>query len=103
MTRSGGSETIGYISPTDIEWAEGTSGTSGFGVTAEGGQAPATFDNSGTSAQEYESIVTALTIASNTTPTNGADTTVIFRVQVDATTPAGDYTGNVNYTVLPNF
>ena len=36
------------------------------------------------------------------TPTNGADTTVIFRVQVDATTPAGDYTGNVNYTVLPN-
>ena len=103
MTRSGGSETIGYVS-SDTEWAEGGGGTSGFGVSAEGTQAPSSFNDDGNgSALEYEPISSSLTIASASAPTNGTNTTVIFRVQVDATTPAGDYAGNVNYTVLPNF
>ena len=103
MTRSGGSDTIGYLS-ADTKWVEGGGGTSGFGVSAEGTQAPSTFNDDGdVNALEYEPINSSLTIASNGSPTNGTDTTVIFRVQVDATTPAGDYAGNVNYTVLPNF
>ncbi|MCH7655705.1 MAG: hypothetical protein IIC95_06930 [Chloroflexi bacterium] len=102
MTRSGGSETIGYVA-SDVEWVEGIGGTAGFGVSAEGGHAPASFDTDTNSALEYEPISSSLVIASNSAPTNGADTTVIFRVQVDATTPAGDYSGSVNYTVLPNF
>ena len=102
MTRSGGSETIGYVA-SDVEWVEGSGGTEGFGVSAEGGHAPASFDTDTNSALEYEPISSSLVIASNSAPTNGADTTVIFRVQVDATTPAGDYSGSVNYTVLPNF
>lgn len=102
MTRSGGSETIGYVA-SDVEWVEGIGGTEGFGVSAEGGDAPASFDTDTNSALEYEPISSSLVIASNSAPTNGADTTVIFRVQVDATTPAGDYSGSVNYTVLPNF
>ena len=102
MTRSGGSDTIGYVT-SDVEWVEGSGGTSGFGVSAEGGHAPASFDTNTNSTLEYEPISSSLTIASNSAPTNGADTTVVFRVQVDATTPAGDYVGSVNYTVLPNF
>ena len=106
MTRSGSpSDTIGYVSGNP-EWDE--SSTSGFGVAAEGGEAPSfagagDFDDDDDSTLDYEPIVSALTVSSSSVPTNGADTTVIFRVQVDATTPAGDYTGDVNYTVLPNF
>ncbi len=111
MIRSGGSETIDYISDAgnenaeNIEWAEGGGDpTSGFGVSADGGHAPTSFDDDGSGGTlEYFDLVDALVVASNSTPTNGADTTVVFRVQVDATTPAGDYTGDVNYTVLPNF
>ena len=93
---------MGYVA-SDVEWVEGIGGTEGFGVSAEGGHAPASFDTDTNSALEYEPISSSLVIASNSAPTNGADTTVIFRVQVDATTPAGDYSGSVNYTVLPNF
>ena len=103
MIRSGGSETIGYVA-SDTVWVEGSGGTSGFGVAAEGGHAPTSFDdNPADSALEYEPIASSLTVATNGTPTNGVDTTVVFRVQVDATTAAGDYTGDISYTVLPNF
>ena len=97
MTRSGGSETIAYVSGTPT-WTEGASGTAGFGVSADGGDAPGSF-----SGLTYFPISSSLTIASDSAPTLGADTTVLFRVQVQATQAAGDYTGNVNYTVLPNF
>ena len=44
-----------------------------------------------------------MTLASVNAPTAGVDTMVVYRVQVNVTQAAGDYTGTINYTVLPNF
>jgi hypothetical protein len=100
LTRVGGGATIAYVS-SDIEWTEGS--TLGLGVSASGAQAPADFDTEPNSTLEYFPIASALTIASASAPTSGVDTLVVFRAQVDATQAAGDYSGTINYTVLPNF
>ncbi len=103
MTHNGAGASIGYTTGGPLEvWAEGTTGTEGFGVTATGGHAPASFDTGG-GALGYTAIDSALIIASTSGAALGSDTTVVFRVQVDATAAAGDYSGNVTYTVLPNF
>jgi len=100
MTRSGGSEIVGYVSASPTDWVEDS--TTGFGVNAQGGDAETgTFGTSGT--YSYHSIATDLTLASDSAPTAGVDTTVVYRVQVAVTQAAGSYSGTVNYTVLPNF
>ena len=101
MTANGGSDTISYVS-ADQDWVENT--TTGFGVNAQGGDAvTATFGTVG-GTLDYESIASALTVASSAGPTAGAaNTKVVFRVQVAVTQEAGDYSGDVNYTVLPGF
>jgi hypothetical protein len=106
MTRAGGSETIGYVS-ADHDWIENSS--VGFGVNAQdaggaGNEANEdVFGIAGVDSLEYEDISSAATLASVSTPTAGVDTMVVYRVQVAVTQAAGDYTGTVNYTVLPNF
>ena len=106
MTRTGGSETIGYVS-ADTDWAEAS--TAGFGVNAQdvaggGNEAnEAVFGTVAGSLLDYEPISSAVTLASVSVPTAGNDTIVVYRVQIQATQAAGDYTGSVNYTVLPNF
>ena len=99
MTHNGAGASIAYVSGGQ-PWNsnEGVSGTTGFGVASENGHSPG-FG----SPLSYESIASALTIATNGTAALGVDTTVVFRVQVDASAAAGDYSGNVTYTVLPNF
>ena len=101
MTANGGSDTISYVS-ADQDWVENT--TTGFGVNAQGGDAvTATFGTVG-GTLDYESIASALTVASSAGPTAGpANTTVVFRVQVAVTQEPDDYSGDVNYTVLPGF
>lgn len=103
MSRVGGGATISYIAD-DSEWDDDPeTGDSGFGVAADGGDAPAAFDNDTDSVLEYFGIASAVTIASDSAPTSGQDTTVVYRVQVEATQAAGDYSGSIDYTVLPNF
>ena len=105
MTRAGGSEVIPYVGLNE-NWAEAT--TAGFGVNAQDAAGAGTEANTAVFSPtpgdfEYESITTAVTLASAAGPTSGVDTTVVYRVQVEATQAAGDYSGSVNYTVLPNF
>ncbi len=106
MTRVGGSETIGYIS-ADHDWVENAS--VGFGVNAQdaggaGNEAnEGVFGTVGGDTLDYEAIGSAATLASTSVPTAGVDTMVVYRVQVNVTQAAGDYTGTINYTVLPNF
>ena len=104
MFRAGGSELISYVG-VDEDWAEAT--TAGFGVNAQDAAGAGDEANSGdfsvAGTYEYEPIDTAKTLASSSGPTSGVDTTVVYRVQVEATQAAGDYSGTVNYTVLPNF
>ena len=101
MTANGGGDTISYVG-ADTDWNE--SATSGFGVNAQGGEAvTATFGTVGGDNLDFESMASSLTLASSATPTVGANTTVVFRVQVAVTQAAGDYSGDVNYTVLPGF
>ena len=101
MSANGGGDTISYVS-ADTDWAEAS--TSGFGVNSQGGDAvTATFGTVG-GTLDYESIASALTVAISAGPTAGpANTTVVFRVQVAVTQEAGDYSGDVNYTVLRGF
>ncbi|MCH7705545.1 MAG: hypothetical protein IIB33_00665 [Chloroflexi bacterium] len=105
MTRSGGSETIGYVS-ADHDWDE--SASVGFGVNAQdvaGGDNEANEPVFGTVAGnlDYEPISSAVILASSGVPTAGVDTMVVYRVQVNVIQAAGNYTGSINYTVLPNF
>ena len=106
MTRTGGSETIGYVG-ANTGWIEAS--TAGFGVNAQdvaGGGNEANepvFGTVGGDNLDYEPISSAVTLASASAPTAGNDTLVVFRVQIQVTQAAGDYTGSVNYTVLPNF
>ena len=103
LTANGGGDSIAYVAGgANTDWDE--TGTSGFGVNAQGGEAvTATFGTSGGDDLLYKPIDTALTLASASAPTAGANTTVVFRVQVSVTQEAGDYSGDVNYTVLPGF
>ena len=106
MTRTGGSETIGYVS-ADHDWAELAS--VGFGVNAQDEGGAGNESNEGVFGTvsgddlDYEPISSAVTLASSAVPTAGVDTMVVYRVQVNVTQAAGDYTGTINYTVLPNF
>ncbi|MFQ5860426.1 MAG: hypothetical protein ACE5IG_02610 [Dehalococcoidia bacterium] len=106
MTREGGTETISYVA-ANTDWVELS--TAGFGVNAQdaagaGNEANETeFGTVAGNTLQYEPISSAVTLASNTAPTAGVDTNVAYRVQVSGTQAAGDYSGTVNYTVLPNF
>ena len=102
LTRSGGGADIDFISPTNAEWLEASE--LGMGISASGADADASFDD-GSSILEYFDAPSgsALTLASDAAPTNGVDTTVVYRAQVDVIQAAGEYSGTINYTVLPNF
>ena len=103
MDRDGGGGSIGYLTPEDVEWLEASE--EGFGVAADGAQAPAQYDTDTNDVLEYFGVESGgpQIVASYTGPTLAVNTTVVFRVQVDATQPAGDYSGSINYTVLPKF
>ena len=104
LTANGGSDSIAYIDGTGVNTNWDETNSSGFGVNAQGGEAvTTTFGTSGGDNLKYKPIDTSLTLASASAPTAGADTTVVFRVQVSVTQEAGDYSGDVNYTVLPGF
>ncbi len=106
MTRDGGSETISYVG-ADTNWAEASE--LGFGVNAQDEAGAGNEANEGLfgtvsgDSLLYEPISSAVTLASGSVPTAGVDTMVVYRVQVNATTAAGTYSGTINYTVLPNF
>ena len=107
MTRTGGpSDTIGYIS-ANHDWVE--SASAGFGVNAQDVGGAGNEANEGVFGTvsgddlDYEPVSSVVTLASVGAPTAGVDTMVVYRVQVTVTQPAGDYTGTINYTVLPNF
>ena len=103
MSRTGGGADISFVA-TETVWNEAS--TEGMGVSASGADAAADFDDNpadGTLEDEpISSATAALTLASDSAPTNGVDTTVIYWAQVDVIQAAGEYSGTINYTVLPN-
>ena len=102
MDRDGGGGSISYVSD-DTVWNEAS--TEGFGVAADGTQSLTQYDDNTDDVLEYFGVESGdpQIVATYSGPTLAVNTTVVFRVQVDATKPAGDYAGSVNYTVLPKF
>ena len=101
LTSNAGANSISYVA-TSTNWIENA--TTGFGVNAQNGEAiTGTFGTVGGNDFSYHPIAPALNVANAPGPTAGANTTVVFRVQIPVTQAAGDYTGNIDYTVLPGF
>ena len=98
MTLSDESSSIAYVTG-GTTWDDDA--TTGFGVTARAGGAPATFSDG----LSYFPAPAGnpLVVAEHAMPISGHATMVAYRVQVQSTLPQGDYSGTLTYTLVPNF
>ncbi len=97
--------------PQIADLSQGTVSTTwssytGLGICAAGTDAKTTMY--GTSPYYYHAIANgassvAKTLSSAAAPVSSIKTSVNYKVNVSPTTPAGTYTNNVNYTVVPNY
>ena len=87
------------LTSTAADWQEGT--TTGFGVNANGGHATGFNGN----ATDYKSLFgsAGVTLASLGTPTVGANTFVVYNVDIPSNQTAGVYQNRLFYVSTPKF